>query len=338
MPRKNMVCALLSLCLLWNPMGVIAQGADTRGLLVVANKGDRTLSIIDPDSGRQLAAIPVGGITGHEVAVSPDGKTAWVPIYGNSGVGSPGSDGQTISVIDLKRRKQTGTIDLGRPSRPHCAIYNAKNRKLYVTAEITQSLAVIDPSRNTIVETISTGAPESHMLAISGDGTRGYTANVGPGSVSVIDLERKKVLAVVLVSNNVQRIAISRDDHWLFTADQTKPEVAVIEASTNTVKMRIPLPAIGYGMATTHDGRWLLVALPSSNRVCFIDLKTMKVEKTIMVPAEPQEILVRPDGRVAYVSCDENKQVVALDLASLVVTKILKAGAGADGLAWAGWP
>ncbi|HEY7097554.1 MAG TPA: cytochrome D1 domain-containing protein [Terriglobales bacterium] len=327
---------LLALSLLWYPMTSPAQTA--HGLLLVANKGEHTLSIFDPDSGQQLASVPVGGITGHEVAASPDGKTAWVPIYGNSGVGLPGTDGTTISVIDLNARKQTGTIDLAKPSRPHCAVFNPKDGKLYVTTEITQSLTVIDPARNAIVGTVPTGAQESHMLAISSDGKRGYTANVGPGTVSVIDLQKKEVLARIDVAKKIQRIAISQDDRWVFTADQAKPELAVIDTQTNTVKTRIPLAASGYGMAATYDGKWLLVALPGSNSVSLIDLKTMKVEKTISVPAAPQEILIRPDDRVAYVSCDQSKQVVAIDLGTFKVTKTFNAGAGADGLAWAGRP
>ena len=68
--------------------------APSRGLLLVANKGDHTLGIIDPVEGKQIATVDEDGITGHEVAASPDGRRAFVPIYGNSGVGSPGTDGQ----------------------------------------------------------------------------------------------------------------------------------------------------------------------------------------------------------------------------------------------------
>jgi hypothetical protein len=60
------------------------------GLLLVANKGDRTLGIIDTTAGQQVAAVPENGVTGHEVIASPDGKTAYVPIYGDSGVGKAG--------------------------------------------------------------------------------------------------------------------------------------------------------------------------------------------------------------------------------------------------------
>ena len=50
--------------------------------LLVVNQGDFTLSLIDPESGRTLGTVPTGNAQGHghEVAVYPDGRTAWVPI------------------------------------------------------------------------------------------------------------------------------------------------------------------------------------------------------------------------------------------------------------------
>src|SRR6202034_3975436 len=90
-----------------------APAGSPGGVLLVANKGDRSLGIIDPGADQQLVAIPENGVTGHEVIASPDGKTAYVPIYGDSGVGKPGTDGTKISVIDLGTRRIVHTIDFG---------------------------------------------------------------------------------------------------------------------------------------------------------------------------------------------------------------------------------
>jgi YVTN family beta-propeller protein len=315
--------------------GVLRRSGSNRGLLLVVNKGDRTLSIVDPDSGRQLAVVPVGGVTGHEVAASSDGQTAWVPIYGDSGVGSPGSDGRTVSVIDLKSRTRIGGIDLGRPSRPHCAIFGPRDGRLYVTSELTSSIEVIDPNARKVIDSIPTGQPQSHMLAISSDGDRGYTSNVGAGTVSAIDLQSKTVVAVIPISKVVQRIAISVDDRRMFTADQTKPQIAVIDTRTNVVKTWVTLPEIGFGMTPTPDGSRLLITHPASDTVSILDLQSMKVEQVIHVPSDPQEILVRPDSQIAYVSCDRSKQVAAINLSSGKVEKLIDVGAGADGLGWA---
>jgi DNA-binding beta-propeller fold protein YncE len=61
----------------------------------------------------------------------------------------------------------------------------------------------------------------------------------------------------------------------------------------------------------------------------------MKVARTIKVPSTPQEILIRPGGKIAFVSCNKSGKVAAIELANWTVARILAAGPGADGLAWA---
>src|ERR1041385_1289422 len=100
---------LLLLALFGASVGNNLNAAE-HGWVLVANKGDHTLGIIDPEAGRQIAAIPEDGVTGHEVVASQDGKLAFVPIYGNSGVGSPGTDGSLLRVIDLAKREIVGTV------------------------------------------------------------------------------------------------------------------------------------------------------------------------------------------------------------------------------------
>jgi len=304
----------------------------------VANQGDRTLSIIDPSTAKTVGVAQENVADGwvHELAALPDGQTAFAPIYGNSGVGRPGTDGRNMLVIDVASRKIIGNVDFGHGVRPHSAVYDPSHNLLYVTTELDRSVTIVDPHTLKIVASISTTQPESHMLAISHDGNRGYTANVGPGTVSVLDLVARKPVAVIRISGNTQRISISNDDRMVFTADETKAQLAVIDTATNTVKTWVALPSTGYGTAPTKDGHWLLVALPSSNEVGVVDLSSLKLVRTVDVCKSPQEILVRPDGNVAYVSCMRSHQVAAIDLLQWKVQSLIDAGEGADGLAWAG--
>jgi YVTN family beta-propeller protein len=314
----------------------VAKAASASGILVVANKGDKSLSIVDPQSNRELATVAEDGVTGHEVITSPDGRFAYVPIYGNSGVGKPGTDGQKIDVIDIAARKVVGDIDFGHAVRPHCPKFGPRNGLLYVTTELDSSVSIIDPHTLKIVGAVPTGQTESHMLAITRDGRRGYTANVGPGTVSVLDLEKRKTLAVIPVSKHIQRIALSVDDRFVFTSDQTKPQLAVIDTASDKVKTWVPLSVVGYGTAPTPDGRWLVIALRTGNQVAVVDLKTMKVAHTLDVPAAPQEVLIPPDGHAAYVSCDASHKVAVISTSDWKVEKLIDAGPSADGLAWAG--
>ena len=318
--------------------GVWAQNGKENGVLVVVEKGAMSLGIVDPVSGRLVASVPEGGKTGHEVAVSPDGRYAYVPIYGDSGVGKPGTDGQRLVVIDIAAQAVVGSLEFGHGVRPHLPVLG-KDGRLYVTTELDHSVTVVDLGADfktlKIVGSIPTGQAESHMLALSHDGRLGYTANVGPGTVSVLDLEAQKTLAVIPVGAPTQRIAVSMDDKWVFTADQTKPQMIVIDTATNQVARWIPLPSIGFGSSPTLDGRWLVVTLAGANKLAVIDLKTMQVVRTLEVPAAPQAVLMRPDGQRAYVSCDETGQVAEIDLTNWTVARLIKTGSLSDGMAWA---
>jgi YVTN family beta-propeller protein len=304
------------------------------GVLLVANKGDRSLGIIDPADDRQVAAVPENGVTGHEVIASPDGKTAYVPIYGDSGVGKPGSNGSNMVAIDIASRKIVGNLDFGHGVRPHCAQFGPKNGLLYVSTELDNTISIIDPKALKIIGSVPTGQPESHMFVISHDGSRGYTANVGPGTVSVLDLNTRKTLKVIPISSVTQRISISVDDKTVFTSDQSKPRLAVIRTATDKVENWVDLPGFGYGTAPTPDGKWLVVAVPTANKVAIVDLQTLRVVHTIDVPKAPQEALVRPDGKMAYVSCDSSAKVAAIRTSDWKVDALIDAGKGADGLAW----
>ena len=314
----------------------LATAAGAQSLLVV-NQGDTSLSIVDPASAKQVAVIAEGTPTmhGHEVVTSPDGRTAYVPIYGNVGVGKPGLDGHEMLFIDLPSRKIVGTLDFAHGVRPHQPVFDPARHLLYVTTELDQSVTIIDPKTRKIVGAVPTGQPQSHMLVLSHDGRRGYTANVGPGTVSALDMVRKKTIAVIPISKETQRISISNDDRWVFTSDQTKPQLAIIDTATNKVQSWVPLPGTGYGTASTPDGRFLLVAVPPTNQVAVVDLTTMQVVRDIEVPSSPQEVLIRPDGKIAYVSCNTSGQVAAIDLAQWKVKSLIAAGRDADGLAWA---
>jgi DNA-binding beta-propeller fold protein YncE len=302
--------------------------------LLVMNQGDATVSLVDTAAKREIATIAEGvpAMVGHEVATSPDGRLAYLPLYGDAGVGKPGRDGRLMLVIDLATHKIVDRVDFGHGVRPHCVLYD--HGLLYVTTELDQAVTIVDPKTLKIVASIPTQQEQSHMLAISHDGSRGYTANVGPGTVSVLDLHTRKFITTIAIAQTTQRIAISNDDKLVFTADQTKPQMAVIDTASNTVNSWLSLPSVGYGSAFTPDGRWMLVTLPSAGELAVVDLKSMQVARTLTIGPKPQEVLIQPDGKTAYVSCFGGHQVAVVDLATWKVEAMIDVGQKADGMAW----
>jgi len=301
------------------------------GYLAVANQGDHTALLIDLSSGTTLAKIEVG-VNGHELAVSPDAHFAYVPIYGNSGVGRPGTDGATIDIIDLRERKLAGHIDLGKPVRPHCAKFGPGGL-LYVSAELANAVYLVDVNSRKVVGQIPTGAPESHMFTISPDGHRIYTANVGAGSVSVLDIQKRSLITVIPVAKTVQRISVSPDGKYVFTHDQTAPRIAVIDTATNQVADWIALPATVYSSTPTPNGRWLLANSPSG-KLFVIDLTTRKVAQSYDIPKAVGEISVTHDGSRAYISCPQAGAIEIFNISSGKLEAPITLTKGVDGLSW----
>ncbi len=153
-PPVPLSLVLTSVCLLTLP--VYAQiGAQNRAqtapgsspLLVVVNQGDKDISLVDTATEQSIATIPEGVTVmhGHEAAASPDGRIAYVPIYGNVGVGHPGLNGHEMLVIDLPSRKIIGHVDFGHGVRPHCVVYNKNAQFQYLNDQATAFLQADGP-------------------------------------------------------------------------------------------------------------------------------------------------------------------------------------------------
>src|SRR5258708_18430798 len=123
-------------CLKFAPSTATAQTLPPT--FVVVNKGENTLAIVDSTAGRILARIPTGSGP-HEVAVSTDGKLAFVSNYG-----SAAAPGRTISVIDIAARHELHRVNLDPLRRPHGLSF--AGGQLYFTAEGSKSIGRHDPA------------------------------------------------------------------------------------------------------------------------------------------------------------------------------------------------
>src|SRR5688500_2194080 len=146
MKPARLTCACLLLA-----AGLSAQAPS----LLVLNKNDATLAIVDPASGRTVATVPTGSGP-HEVAVADDGRLAFVTNYG------AGTAGTTLSVIDVAARKELRRVDLADLRRPHgIAVVNGK---VLFTAEANRAIARYDPAANRIDWRFETGQDGTHMV------------------------------------------------------------------------------------------------------------------------------------------------------------------------------
>lgn len=308
-----------------------APKPEPAGFLFIANQYEHTALLVDLRTKTVVSRVEVG-VNGHEVAVDPAGHFGYVPIYGNAGVGRPGTDGDRIDIIDLKEGKLAGSIPMGKPVRPHCAKFGPDGL-LYVSAELAQAIYIVDVNARKVVGEIPTGAMESHMFVLSPDGKRAYTSNVHAGSVSVLDLEKRSLITVIPVSKIVQRISITADGKRVFTHDQDQPRIAVIDTTTNKISGWIAVPSTIYSSAPLPDNHGMVAYSPAGN-VFFIDLELLqKVSESDSCKALG-ELSLASDGNRAYLTCPATGQLLAYNTRTGKPDPEITLTKGVDGIEW----
>src|SRR5215470_2471402 len=154
------------------------QAETGQTLLLVVNKSEATLAIVDTTSGRLLAKVPTGDFP-HEVAASNNGRLAFVTNYGD------GRPGNTLSVIDVAARKELRRVDLGTLRRPHGI--TVVDGKAVFTAEDARQVARYDPSTKRIDWRFDTGQDVTHMVLASRNGRMLFTSNIGSNTIGIIE-------------------------------------------------------------------------------------------------------------------------------------------------------
>ena len=333
-PPRPAVAAVLAALL-----AAVPAVADT---LLVANKSDATLSLLDLASGAVVATVPTGRGP-HEVAVSPSGRLAVVADYGGR---EPGS---TLTVVDVPGAAVVRTIDLGRHRRPHGVAFLDEER-LVVTAEGSAALLVVDIGEGKVASVIATGQEVSHMVAVPAGGGSAYVANIGSGTMTALDLGRGVKVRDVATGAGAEGIAVSADGGQVWVTNREADTVTLVDAASGEVVASIPSPRFPIRAELTPDGRWLLVTNARSGDLTVIDTAARAVARRVPLAitggegegrlldfegsSVPIGIEIAPDGRRAWVAHANADVIQVLDLESWKPVGVLEAGREPDGMGY----
>jgi YVTN family beta-propeller protein len=306
-----------------------AQAA-TQSTLLVLNKVENTLAIVDPTSLKVLARIPVG-VGPHEVVVSADGRLAYVANYGNQQV-----LGNSISIIDLASRKEVKRVELGALFRPHGIVESGG--KIYFTAEVNRAIARYDPASERVDWIMGTGQTATHMLVVTPNGKRAYTANIASDTVTAIELNAPpgpKQITHIGVGKQPEAIDVSPDGRELWVGQNGDGSISIIDTESNKVKETIKVGEVPIRVKFTPDGKRVLVSDAKAGELIVLDAATRKELKRITVGGVPVGILITPDGTRAFVAAMQANKVLVVDLEKLALSTTIEPGDGPDGMAWA---
>ncbi len=310
--------------------------------LVVLNKSDHEAALVDPDSYQVLAKLPTGKGP-HEVAASPDGHSAYVSNYGSFGAPRQGEPakvepGHSITVLDLQRRSVKATFDLGSFTRPHGIGVSRDSRRVWVTCEGAQAVLELDAQTGKVLKAWKTNQQTSHMVVPTPDERKLYVANIGSGSVSVIERGNDRV-ATIPTAAGAEGIAISPDGREVWVANRAANTLAVISTATDQVVAGFESGGqMPIRVKFTPDGKQVWVSNARSNNVTVFDAAKRQVLAAVEVGAAPVGIVIAPDGRRAFVANTSANQVTVIDVASRKTLRTFSTGTEPDGMAWSAVP
>ncbi|MFN0244992.1 MAG: cytochrome D1 domain-containing protein [Planctomycetota bacterium] len=316
--------------------------------LLVLNKADATLSLIETGSGVTVDQVPTGDGP-HEVAVSRDGRIAVVANYGAQ------TPGHTLTIYDTVERVVKHTYDIAPHRRPHGIEFLDNRTTVLVTSETSKAVLEIDVRSGKVKRVLDTGAELSHMLAITPDRKRVFTANIGSNSVSAIDLASGELVKVVPTGAKPEAIAVSPDGREVWVGHNEANKIVILDARSLEIVGEIPCGPVPIRVEFTPDGRLALASAAGSGELVLIDTRERREVQRIAlerlavprVGAQPGQdatnplpvgIEIEPRGRFAFVATIAADRLAVIDLKERKLAGHIATGHAPDGMAWARLP
>jgi YVTN family beta-propeller protein len=338
MSKKLRILAFLAVGIIFSIGKYTIVIGQSKGVLVALNKADNTLAIIDASTMKITGKVTVGD-SPHEVVLSTDGMTAFVANYGAQ---TPGS---SISVIDTAAAKEIRRFDVSPLMRPHGLQF--LGGKLYFTSETNRLIARYDPAANKIDWIMGTGQNGSHMVAVSADQKKFYTANIGSDSITSFEFQNvppagSKVTHIP-VGKQPEAIDLSPDGKEVWTGLNVEGMVEIVDTAAYKSVAKLNIGGRPYRVKFTPDGKFVYCSMIATKEILVIDAATRKEVRRMKLDNVPLGIVFSADGKTAFVtSVKENPEaagsdaVLKIDIAKMEVTARVDSGQAPDGIAVAG--
>jgi YVTN family beta-propeller protein len=333
---------------------VVYSAPTPSAALLVLNKRENALAIVDPATLKVIGKVPAGQDP-HEVVASGDGKFAYISNYGGGGGGL-----HTISVVDLVGQKALPPVDLGALRAPHGLAF--ASGRVYFTAETNKVIGRYDPSTGKVDWVLGIGQDRTHMVVVRAEGKQIFTSNVNSNTISMIEQTTNaggpgppppggqggpppsrgpgggiswKETAIT-VGQGPEGFDVSPDGKEVWAANSHDGTVSIIDVPGKTVVQSIDAH-IGFAnrLKFTPDGKYVFVSGLGDGSLTIFDAAARKEVKRIQLGKGSAGILMQPDGSRAFVAGSRDNNIAVIDIKTLTVTGRFETGGEPDGLAWA---
>jgi len=279
------------------------------GELVVLNKDADSVWYLDADTGERLATVETD-FNPHEVAVSPDGRTAYVTC----------SLGQSLLFLDNETRTVRDRFEHELFDFPHGLAVRESAGELWLASTYSSQLYVFDVESGELLETFPTHQDKSHMVAFSPDESRAYVANIGSDTVTVVDAEERRVVADPPVGAGPEGVGVDPETGEVLVANQDDGDLSLLDPETLDADVTAMLGTTPIRVVFSPDGRYALVPNRESDDVSVVDTEFVRdgerrpwEVKRVPVGVWPGGTVFEPSGDRAFVANNKTNDVSVVD-------------------------
>jgi YVTN family beta-propeller protein len=169
--------------------------------------------------------------------------------------------------------------------------------RVYVTNSAGDSIHVIDPVSNTVVQEIK-GIESAHGIAFSPDGSRIYVSDEADSTLDVFDRKNGNLLKKVPLSNHPNNIAVAKDGRILVGIAHDPGALDIIDPTTLARTKSVPVKGRLHNVYVTPDSKYVVTGSIRTGIITVIDLASnepaweLKLDKGV----RPMAIEAGPDG------------------------------------------
>ena len=314
--------------------GLVMSATAGAQTLVIGNKEANTVGFVDLAAGEMVLTRETGRGP-HEVAISPNGATAAIVAYGTGP-----APGHTLELFDTAAATSLKTIDLAPHTRPHGIAWLPDGRHLVVTTEGSGQLTLVDTEAGEVVDTVATGEPGSHLLALGPEAKRVYVSNLGSASFTVIDLESRRRVETLPAGDGSEGIAVTPDGREIWVTNRAADTVMVFDAESYERKAVVEAGRMPIRVAISPDGAIAAVSNARESSLTVIDAESKEVRETVALEPSgggqgaPVTLLFHPDGSRLFVALTRAAEIAVVETSSWQQMDLIAAGAGSDGLGY----
>ncbi len=175
---------------------------------------------------------------------------------------------------------------------------SADTVRVYITNSAGDSIHVIDPATNKVVQVIK-GIEAAHGIDFAPDGTRVYVSNEADSTLDVVDRKTGKIVNKVPLSGHPNNIAVTKDGARVVVGIADDPgALDVIDTASLKRAKSIPVNGRLHNVYVTPDNKFVVTGSIRTKVLTVIDLKTEQVawELKLDEGVRPMAFEAGPDG------------------------------------------